>query len=100
MAKLTIAQLTAQREAAHVAYQALDQRAAALAADNAALKQALAEAEAKAKSPRRVVPQRREVPQRPVDPARDAAHTAYVARAAAARAEAMRTGKSVLVKAL
>lgn len=94
MAKLTIAQLTAQLEAAHVAYQALDQRAAALAADNAALKQALTEAKASAKSPRRAVPQR------PVDPARDAAHTAYVARAAAARAEAMRTGKSVLVKAL
>ena len=98
MAKLTIAQLTAQLEAAHVAYQALDQRAAALAADNAALKQALAEAEAK--SPRRAVPQRREVPQRPVDPARDAARAAYAAACAAARAEAMRTGKSVLVKAL
>lgn len=83
MAKLTIAQLTAQLEAAHVAYAALGQRAAALAADNAALRLLVPAAK----------PNRRVVPQRPVDPA----HLAYLERARAAREEAMRTGKSVLV---
>jgi len=95
MPKLTNAQLLANLEATHVAYQQLDARHEALKAERLAL-----QAECAAlKAQRSAAPQ----PNRKVRPAwvpsaeQQSAHDSYVRALIAAREEAARTGKSVCV---
>ena len=107
--------LSAQLEAAHVAYQELEQRSTARIADLEALlsgsTELIAELETRldkarvayramrdeAKSLRNKTEHRRSVFVAAQSPERIAAHEAYVAAQHAARELAMRTGKSVLV---
>lgn len=96
--------LSAQLEAAHVAYQELEQRSTALIADlEARLEKARVEYLAlrnECKSLRALASaqsNRRPAYVATQSPERIAAHEAYVAAQSAARELAMRTGKSVLV---
>ncbi len=98
--------LSAQLEAAHVAYQELEQRSAALVADlEARLERARVAYLAQRNEIRSLQAIAATAPRRGPRPAyvatpspeRTAAHEAYVIAQSAARELAMRTGKSVLV---
>ena len=97
--------LSAQLEAAHVAYQELEQRSTARIADLEALLSGSTELLAQRNEIRSLQAIASTAPKRGHRPAyaatpspeRAAAHAAYVAAQSAARELAMRTGKSVLV---
>lgn len=94
MAKLTNAQLVINLEASHVSYQALRAQYETLTAECDTLRahnvRLINEARAhQARKPAYVAPS---------NPARDAAHAAFVAKCAAARQAAMSGGRSVLVE--
>lgn len=91
MAKLTNAQLLINLEASHVAYAALEQRFEAQRQDLIALRVQVSSANAAfmARKPAYVAP---------ANPARDAAHAAFVAKCAAAKALAMSGKRSVFVE--